>query len=99
MAVRLIRVWKLLDSEDIGKQLLVIGELSAECAKCKTIGIDHKQAKQCPKCGTTFRYMTARRSSGAVIKRLAVLRPDLIPIELEDFRSGEAVDRSLGLFG
>jgi len=99
VAHRLIRVWHLLDSEEVGKQLLIIGELSGECAKCRAVGLDYKQVKECPKCRTIFHYMASRRSAGGVVKRLTKLRPDLVPIELEDFRSGEAFDKSQGLFG
>ena len=99
MAIRLMRVWKQLDSEDVRRQLLIIGDLSAECAKCKAIGIDHRRAERCPSCGAVFQYMAARHASGVVVRRLVGLRPDLVPIELEDFRSGEAFDRSHELFG
>jgi len=99
MAQRLMRVWRLLDSEDVGRQLLIVGELSAECANCKTIGIDHKKVTQCPSCKTVFRYIAARRSNGGVVRRLMSLHSDLIAIELEDFKSGEAKDRSQEFFG
>lgn len=55
MAHRLIRVWRELDVEDLGRHLLIIGELSAECAHCKAIGINYKEAKQCPQCQAIFR--------------------------------------------
>lgn len=55
-----LRTWQELDLGDVGKQLLVVGELSAECYNCHNLGLDSKDLS-CPECGAKFRYIGFRR--------------------------------------
>jgi len=81
-----LRVWKDLDLEDIKNHLIVIGELSAECFSCHSVGINIK-AKSCPNCNTLFKYVGFRRKvDGSYINNLAKEREGLVFIDFEDFK-------------
>ena len=86
-----IRVWKDLDLDDIGRHLLIAGDPMGDCANCREVGIDISNAKSCPKCNTEFKYIATRVHSSALqAKRLKAKRPDLIAIELSDFKNVQA---------
>lgn len=88
-----IRIWEDLDLDLISKHLLIVGDLTGDCANCRELGIDYQSLKTCPKCKTDFKYMSLRRnnSDGGLIKRFKDKRPDLIFIDYNDFKS--AVDK------
>ena len=86
-----VRVWKDLDLEDIEKHLLIAGDPTGDCANCKDVGINIRDAKSCPKCNTQFKYIATRVGSTVVqAKRLKTKRPDLIAIEFLDFKNAKA---------
>ena len=88
----LIRVWQACDVDAIGKQLLIVGDVSADCSACRELGIDYAAAKNCPKCGVQFRFITSRntgpldRNRGGTVKRIKDRRPDLTFIDYEDYK-------------
>ncbi len=91
MKQSLIRVWKLFDSDQVKKQLLLAGELTANCENCQHLGIDFFNIKKCPQCQTEFKYIGFRTKSNKAeelfaVKRLAEKRPDLIIIDYEDIK-------------
>ncbi|MFH1063340.1 MAG: hypothetical protein V1747_10740 [Candidatus Omnitrophota bacterium] len=91
MKKSLIRVWQLFDSEQVKKQLLLAGELTANCENCQNLGIDFVLTKKCPQCQTEFKYIGFRNKSNkaeelSAIKRLSEKRPDLIIIDYEDIK-------------
>ncbi len=80
-----IRVWQDLDVEDIKKHLMVWGQLSGDCANCKSIGISLDTHK-CPSCGTEFKYIAFRTEvKVGYIERIKRKRSDLVFIEWRDF--------------
>jgi hypothetical protein len=87
-----LRVWQACDIPEITKHLLIVGELSADCASCRELAIDHQTAKSCPKCGTAFRFIASRNAGkldmnrGATVKRIKERRPDLTFIDYEDYK-------------
>jgi hypothetical protein len=87
-----LRVWQNCDIQEVGKHLLIVGDLTADCASCRELGIDYAAAKQCPKCGVTFRFIASRntgplnRDRGATVKRIKDRRPDLTFIDHEDYK-------------
>lgn len=88
-----IRVWKDMDLEDIQKHLLIAGDPTGDCANCKEVGLDIREAKTCPKCNTEFKYIATRLKGGSSqAKRLKTKRPDLTAIELSDFKDATARD-------
>ncbi len=90
-----IRIWKSLDIDDIKGHLLIVGELTADCSKCRTLGINYSEARVCPKCGTGFKYIASRSKD---IKRVANKRPDLIFIDMDDYKRETGKARARDLF-
>jgi hypothetical protein len=87
-----IRVWQSCDVQEITKNLLIVGDITADCAACRELGIDYSNAKNCPKCSVTFRFITSRnagkldRNRGSTVKRIKERRPDLTFIDYEDYK-------------
>ncbi|MGB2705240.1 MAG: hypothetical protein WBC74_00020 [Candidatus Omnitrophota bacterium] len=85
----LIRIWQEADIQSIEPHLLIAGATAGSCASCKEMGIPF-DAKNCPKCGTLFRYIGTRISNSIKeAKRLRAKRPDLILIEFQDFKDAQ----------
>ncbi|MCM8832265.1 MAG: hypothetical protein NC918_08745 [Candidatus Omnitrophica bacterium] len=81
-----LRVWEELELNDIKKHLLIIGELSCECFCCHAIGIE-VGAKNCPNCGTVFKYIGFRRKiDSGYIKKLKQEDSEKIFIDFDDFK-------------
>ena len=89
----LIRVWQAVDIENLKKHLLIVGDITGDCAECRELGIPYATAKNCPKCGTEFRFIASRFSTGGLklgagaVKRIKDRRPDLTFIDYDDFRN------------
>ncbi len=87
-----LRVWKQADIEDILKHLLIIGDLSGDCASCRHLGISYKTATECPNCKTPFKYFTSRRFEThpgerfQIVKRACEIRSDILWIDYDDYK-------------
>lgn len=87
-----IRIWQNCDVQEISKQLLIVGDITADCAACRELGIDYANAKTCPQCAVQFRFIASRntgvlnRDRGATVKRIKDRRPDLTFIDYEDYK-------------
>lgn len=87
-----IRVWQSCDVVEIGKHLLILGDLTGDCGACRQLGLDWSTVRQCPSCGTEFRFVASRgtgpldRNRGATVKRIKERRPDLTFIDHDDYR-------------
>ena len=87
-----IRIWQACEIGEITKHLLIVGDVSADCAACRELGIDYVQSRQCPQCGVTFRFIASRLTGrldggrGATVKRIKERRPDLTFIDYEDYK-------------
>ena len=93
-----IRVWREVDTDDVSEHLLIAGTISADCAKCREIGISF-EAKACPKCGTAFEYIGTRISSATKeLRRIRGKRPDLATIDYNDFKEIAIRERAKGIF-
>ena len=93
--VEFIRVWKQFDIEDISGHLLLVGDLSGDCSKCRELGIDYSSVKACPKCETTFKYIASRTRE---VRRIKDKRPDLIFIDFEDYKKAKGKIKARDLF-
>ncbi len=86
-----LRTYQTYDIEDVKKHLLIVGDLSSDCASCRQLGIDAATAKTCPNCGTEFKYITSRRIEShpgeryQIVKRWREKRPELPFIDHGDF--------------
>ncbi|MBI5873429.1 MAG: hypothetical protein HZB36_04715 [Candidatus Omnitrophica bacterium] len=90
MANYYFRVGREMDYDDVSKHLLIVGELSGDCFSCREVGINYSREKYCPQCKTDFKYISYRKSSGAVttgaIAKLCAKRPDLVYVEYGDVK-------------
>ena len=100
-----IRVWQSVDIENVTKHLVIVGDITGDCAQCRELGIAYASAKTCPQCGTEFRFITARsatgsvKMSGATVKRLKDRRPDLTFIDYDDYKSITGKQAARDFFG
>ena len=100
-----IRVWKDENLSDIGSHLMIVGDLTANCASCKELNLDYKTAKQCPQCGTAFKYVTSRRFEShpgerfQIVKRLHDVRQDLTWIDYDDYKKLTGREKAKEFFG
>lgn len=85
-----IRTWKFYDITEIKAHLIIVGQLSADCANCKAMGIDYLSVKACPACKAEFKYIATRQNDGrfppSLIRRIIEKRQDLELIDYSDFK-------------
>ena len=83
---KFIRIYKKMDLEDIKEHLIIIGDTTASCAKCKSLGLKI-DALQCPQCKTELKYMSFRKIKDHIPKMLkfSETRSDLTFVDFEDF--------------
>ncbi len=89
-----IRSWKQYDINQVKEHLIIVGQLTGDCANCKAIGIDYLDAKTCPQCNTEFKFIATRQvpTPHYLLKRIQEKRPELEFIDYSDVKS--AVDRN-----
>lgn len=102
MSKAYIRVWQELEVTQLGKHLLIVGELTGDCANCRQIGIDYRKEKNCPKCKTEFRYIAIRQgtsgSYGHLVRRTRTRRPDLVFVDFSDYKQASQRLKARQLF-
>ena len=92
MGEHYLRTFRPFVLEDVKKSLLVIGDLTGNCASCNALGINAYENKNCPECGTVFKYIASRRLEShpserfQLARRLAEKRPDLTLIDYQDYQ-------------
>jgi hypothetical protein len=91
MGKEFLRTYQRFDIAEVQGHLLIMGDLTADCASCRALGINVYEATTCPQCGTTFRYLTSRRLESHTgerfhfAHRMQDKRPDLILIDYDDY--------------
>ncbi len=98
-----VRIWHLVNPDEVKKHLLIVGHLKGDCANCKHVGIDYKITKSCPSCKTEFRYIATRTTEGVryqagTVKKIRDVRSDLVFIDLEDFKYASEKDKAKRFF-
>ena len=100
-----LRVFQLFDIEEVKAHLLIVGDLMADCAACRALGIDPYGAKTCPQCGTTFKYITSRRFEThpgerfQLVRRMQEKRPDLVSMDYSDYSKTLGKKKARDFFG
>lgn len=100
-----LRTFRLFDIEEIQKHLLIVGDLVADCANCREIGLDPYQTHTCPKCGTPFKYVSSRRTEThpgerfQIVRRVLERKPDLIFIDYTDYSKLTGQKKARDFFG
>ena len=101
----LLRVWQSVDVEGISKHLLIVGDITADCVNCRELGIAYATTKNCPQCGTDFRFIASRntgkldRNRAGTVKRIKDRRPDLTLIDYEDYKEITGKKQARDFFG
>ncbi|MDD5216542.1 MAG: hypothetical protein PHN49_10795 [Candidatus Omnitrophica bacterium] len=100
-----LRTYHEYDLEDVKEHLLIMGDLSADCSKCRAIGIEAAGIKNCPQCGTEFRYVTSRRIEAhagerfQIVKRMRDKYPGLVFIDFGDYQRTLGAQKARDFFG
>lgn len=90
--IQFLRVWKEFNIEEVACHLLILGDLSGDCANCRELGINPWKATECPQCHTKFKFIASRRVAThpgerfQLARRISEGRPDLQVIDYEDFQ-------------
>ncbi len=86
-----IRIWQACDIEQISKHLIIVGDITADCANCREFGIEYAQARSCPKCGTEFKFIACRsaggQTMGTAVRRITSRCPNLTFVDYGDYKS------------
>lgn len=91
MSGHYLRVYKKFDIEKVKEQLLIVGDLGASCAGCKSMELTIDSV-QCNECKVFFKYVTSRRHEThpgerfQFAKRIAENREDLTLIDYLDYK-------------
>ena len=105
MAREFIRTFQSFDIDEVKQHLLIVGDLSADCANCRALGMDPYSTGQCNECGTPFKYMASRRIETftgerfAWAKRMTEKRPDLKLIDFGDYSKALGKKQARDFFG
>ncbi len=92
MTTHYLRTYRPFQLEEVKKNLLIIGDLTGNCASCNCLGINAYETRACPECGTVFKYIASRRLEThpserfQLARRLAEKRPDLLLIDYLDYQ-------------
>ena len=92
MAQEYLRIFKEYNIEEVRDHLLILGDLSSDCGKCRCMGLDFNQHESCPECGTPFRYVTSRRlelhpgESFRIVRRALEKRPHWTFVDYMDYQ-------------
>lgn len=83
---KFFRVYKPFDVKTIKEHLLIHGDLTSSCANCGEIDLK-LDMKTCPKCSTTFTFISFRNIKNHLPKLLKIHneRQDVTVIDYEDF--------------
>ena len=104
MAKEYIRTYKEWDFNEIQKQILILGDLTATCGACQEIGLKTDEV-QCPHCGTYFRFATSRRLEShpgerfKLAKKVLEQRPDFVFIDYADYQKILGQKKVRDIFG
>ncbi|MFA6599404.1 MAG: hypothetical protein WC352_04420 [Candidatus Omnitrophota bacterium] len=100
-----LRTYREYDWDDVRAHLLILGDLSADCASCRALGIDASTARECPECKTAFKYVTSRRLEAhpgerfPTVRRFLGKRPELIFIDFTDYQQTLGHKKARDFFG
>lgn len=95
-----MRVFKKVDLDDVREHLMICGDLSASCSKCKEMGFK-MDLPQCPGCGTDFKYVAFRniKENMPKILKLSETHPRLIVVDFDDFKRIDSASKAKEFFG
>ena len=105
MSREYLRTFRAFDIEEVKQHLLIMGDLSADCASCRELGLDVYTVATCPQCGAPFKYLTSRRLEAHAgerfqfCRRMQEKRPDLVLIDYTDYTKVLGQKKARDFFG
>lgn len=95
MAKKFIRVYQKLDFNDVRQHTMLYGDLAASCAHCNALDIRITESI-CPECRTEFKYVAFRnvKSHLPKIEKLLNENPNIVIIDFDDYKRGQAESRA-----
>ncbi len=86
MAEKFLRIYKKLDFDDIKEHLLIFGDLTAHCSKCRALDLK-LDVTTCPSCHTPFKYISFRnvRHHLPKLQKLMETNPSIVLVDFEDY--------------
>ncbi|HCM43095.1 MAG TPA: hypothetical protein PLY88_03055 [Candidatus Omnitrophota bacterium] len=100
-----LRVYQSHPIDEVRRALLILGEVTGNCAQCGEMGLNHRDITACPHCGARFRFIASRRLEThpaerfQFAKRIATERPDLTLVDLGDYQKNDASAKARDLLG
>ena len=105
MSQEYMRTFQAFHLDEVTHHLLIMGDLTANCASCNELGIDPHSARNCPHCGNEIKYITSRRLESnpgerfQFVRKMKERRPDLIVIDYEDYTKLLGKKKARDFFG
>ena len=96
-----IRVWNEVDIHEIQEHIIMVDDMFGHCPKCKKIGIELKELKNCPSCGMVFKYVTSKEAKGGrseIVTRIRKKLPALTFIDYDDYEHLTGKEKAENLF-
>ncbi len=96
-----IRIWTEVDIKDIQEHIIMVDDKFGHCHKCKKIGIELKDLKQCPSCGREIKYVSsteARKGKADIVIRIRKKLPHLTFVDYDDYERLTSKKKAQSLF-
>ena len=100
-----LRIYKAFEIAEVQQHLLIMGDLSGDCANCRALGINPYEAEKCPECGAEFKYVTSRRLEThpserfQLVRRVFGKRPHWLFIDYTDYTKTLGQKKARDFFG
>lgn len=100
-----LRTYRAYAIEEVRKSLLIVGEVTGNCAACGEMGLEPRSVGVCPNCNAAFKFIASRRIENhpgerfSYAKRIAGERPDLTLIDLSDYQKNDSSAKARDLLG
>jgi len=100
-----MRIWQTVELDSVKEHLLIVGDVTADCANCRELGLKYADVRSCPSCRTDFKFITARgavgstKSMGGLVKRIKDRCPNLTFVDYDDYKSLTGKQSARDFFG
>lgn len=100
-----LRVYRPFETKEVQQALLIVGEVTGNCAACGEMGLIPSSVAVCPNCNIRFRYIASRRIESnpgerfQYAQRMEQERPDLILIDLNDYQKMDSRAKARDILG
>jgi len=104
MCPTFLRAYQRFDLNEVRGALLIVGEVTGNCASCGEMGLVPASVAVCPNCNARFRFIANRRIESnpgerfQYAQRIEQERPDLTLIDLNDYQKMDSRAKARDLF-